>query len=73
MAQGIWYWAGPMGVALIGYVIAYFGADGPSISIGELHGFGAALARATPLDYAGNGNHRRIARVLVEPALGSSS
>jgi hypothetical protein len=55
LAEGIWYWTGPLAVALIGYLAAYFSADGPSMSIGEMHGWAAALARATPLDYAGMG------------------
>ena len=53
LAEGAWYWAGPMGVAVVGYVLAYMGSA--PLLAGEIHGWSAALARATPLDYAGMG------------------
>jgi hypothetical protein len=54
LPQGIWYWTGPMGVAIAGHVLAYFSGANSSAT-GDLHGWNAALARATPLDYAGMG------------------
>lgn len=53
LAEGIWYWAGPVALAVISYVFAYFGAD--LAATGDLHGWTAALVRATPLDYTGMG------------------
>ena len=49
----IWFWSGPFVVALIGYVIAWFG-PGPLIG-GEVGGFLPQLARPLPLDYAALG------------------
>jgi len=49
----IWFWSGPFVVALIGYVIAWFG-PGPLIG-GEVGGFLPQLGRPLPLDYAALG------------------
>jgi hypothetical protein len=53
LPQGIWYWIGPTILGVIGFALNYFN-NGMS-SIGDLHGWSAGLARATPLDYAGMG------------------
>jgi hypothetical protein len=53
LPEGIWYWIGPTVLGAVGYLLAFFN-DG-SITIGDVHGWSAALARATPLDYAGMG------------------
>ena len=49
----IWFWSGPFVVALIGYVVAWFG-PGPLIG-GEVGGYLPQLARPLPLDYAALG------------------
>ncbi len=53
LGEGLWYWMAPTIVGAIGFLVASLagGAD----SSGELHGWGAALARPTPLDAAGLG------------------
>jgi hypothetical protein len=53
LPKGIWYWIGPVGVGIIGYGMAFIA--GGSLAIGDVHGWAAALARPTPLDYAGMG------------------
>ncbi len=53
VARGIWYWTGPMVLGALGYLFNYFNSTG--IAGGDVSGWGAALARATPLDYAGIG------------------
>ena len=50
----IWYWGGPVLLAMVGYLLQYFGKyDG--WQIGEVRGAFAGLARPLPLDYAGAG------------------
>lgn len=49
-----WFWAGPVVIGVIGYVIASF-SPGPNLAIGEPGGYAPALARALPLDYASAG------------------
>lgn len=49
----IWFWFGPFVVAMIGYVIAWFG-PGPLIG-GQVGGLLPQLARPLPLDYAALG------------------
>jgi hypothetical protein len=49
----IWFWSGPFVVAMIGYVIAWFG-PGPLVG-GQVGGFLPQLGRPLPLDYAGLG------------------
>jgi small basic protein len=53
LVESIWYWAAPMAVAFISYIVAYF--SGGATSTGDLQGWTAGLVRATPLDYAGMG------------------
>jgi hypothetical protein len=51
-----WYWAGPVVVGLVGYVVNAFGSDARlAVETGRLTGTFAALARPLPLDYAGAG------------------
>ena len=53
-AKGLdaWYWVGPAGAGLAGYVLAYATAPAAGVEIGQLYGSFAGLARALPLDYA---------------------
>jgi hypothetical protein len=53
VTDGKWYWFTPAAVGVIGYLFAAFG--GYRNPAGDLHGFLAPLARATPLMYAGVG------------------
>jgi hypothetical protein len=53
LSEGIWFWTGPVLLGLIGYLLALF--SGGATTTGDLHGWSAGLARATPLDYAGAG------------------
>jgi hypothetical protein len=53
LSEGIWFWAGPIAVGLVGYLLNFFSAD--ALLTGDIHGWAAALGRATPLDYAGMG------------------
>lgn len=50
----VWYWAGPLLVGIVGYVIAAAGQDW-NLQIGLPMGTFAALARPLPLDYASLG------------------
>jgi hypothetical protein len=61
---------------VVGYLIAFFGNDGGTA--GDLHGWAAALARPTPLDYAsvgtaaallGHWSNRRLAEADEPPVL----
>ncbi len=76
LAEGAWYWSAPTVVGLVGYLFAFFGNDGGAT--GELHGWLAALARPTPLDYAsvgtaaallGHWSNRRLAGSDAPPVL----
>jgi hypothetical protein len=49
----IWFWSGPFMVAMIGYIIAWFG-PGPLVG-GQVGGFLPQLGRPLPLDYAALG------------------
>lgn len=49
----IWFWIAPIIVGLLGYLIQYFNPG--DLSIGDVRGFFAPLARPIPLDYAGIG------------------
>jgi hypothetical protein len=53
LPEGFWYWTGPAVLGIVGYLLAM--TDAGSNSLGDLHGWSAALARATPLDYASAG------------------
>jgi len=53
LPEGIWYWMGPMVLGVLGYLITFF--VGATSVTGDIHGWSAALARPTPLDYAGMG------------------
>jgi hypothetical protein len=53
LGEGVWYWGGPLALGAIGYLLAYIGND--AAATGDVHGWAAALARATPLQYAGPG------------------
>jgi hypothetical protein len=49
----IWFWGGPLIVALLGYALA---ASGSNLwMIGQIGGYAPALARPAPLDYASAG------------------
>jgi hypothetical protein len=48
-----WLWAGPIIVALVGYISCYFHPAG--MEVGRTSGYFAALARPLPLDYASVG------------------
>jgi hypothetical protein len=51
-----WYWAGPILVGVLGYLLNAFGAGArEAVETGRLVGSFAALARPIPLDYAGAG------------------
>ncbi len=52
-SPAIWFWMGPMVVALIGYVSAYFAPT--RIEIGDPGHYFAALARPLPIDYLAAG------------------
>lgn len=52
---GPWYWAGPLLVGAVGYLLNQFTASGDLIAAGQLRGTFAALARPLPLDYVGMG------------------
>lgn len=49
----IWYWPGPLLVALLGYL--WSSMNPVSLSVGQPSGYFASLARALPLDYASAG------------------
>lgn len=49
----VWFWCGPLVVAGVGYVVAFFWPEG--WRIGVVQGQFAALARPLPLDYASAG------------------
>jgi hypothetical protein len=49
-SPSIWFWSGPLAVALLGYVGTYFSPSG--WNIGVARGVFAPLARPQPLDYA---------------------
>jgi hypothetical protein len=49
----IWYWASPMFVGLLGYIVASFSPD--TLAIGQTGGYFAPLARPLPLHYASTG------------------
>jgi hypothetical protein len=51
---GAWFWAGPLLLGVVGYVLNQFTAA-DVIAAGQLRGTFAALARPLPLDYAGMG------------------
>ncbi|HEY8667843.1 MAG TPA: hypothetical protein VIL86_14340 [Tepidisphaeraceae bacterium] len=51
--MGKWYWLGPIAVGVVGYLSAYFNADGWQIA--RLHNLLAPLARPIPMDYASAG------------------
>jgi hypothetical protein len=53
ITAGVWYWFTPAAVGVIGYALAWSG--GARTPTGDLQGWGAALARPTPLDYAAVG------------------
>jgi hypothetical protein len=53
ITAGVWYWFTPAAVGVIGYLLAW--AGGARTPTGDLQGWGAALARPTPLDYAAVG------------------
>jgi small basic protein len=53
MADGIWYWAGPSVLGVIGYLITYVSSD--SLGTGEPLGLLPALSRTTPLAYVSAG------------------
>jgi hypothetical protein len=53
LPKGIWYWIGPVILGVIGYALAFI--MGGYNGVGDVHGWTAALARPTPLDYAGMG------------------
>jgi len=50
---GVWYWMGPMAVALLGYVSGFFAPTG--LLVGDPGHYFAALARPLPLDYLAAG------------------
>lgn len=50
---GQWYWAGPLIVGIIGYILAYMNAT--SWTIGDASGALGNLAHPLPLDYSGAG------------------
>lgn len=51
-----WYWAGPVLVGVLGYLLnAFGGGAAEAVETGRLVGSFAALARPLPLDYAGAG------------------
>ena len=52
---GAWYWAGPLLVGAIGFLLNFFTADPLSLQTGSPAGPLAALARPLPLDYASLG------------------
>jgi hypothetical protein len=52
-SPGIWFWASPLFVGLLGYVAGFFSPAG--LEIGRTSGYFAALARPLPLDYASLG------------------
>jgi hypothetical protein len=52
--QSYWYWAGPVLLGIIGYLIAATGNVG-GIANGNLEGMFAALARPLPIDYVSVG------------------
>jgi hypothetical protein len=51
--SSLWFWLGPLAVALFGYVFSVWHPEG--WQAGVLHGPLAALARPVPLDYVGMG------------------
>ena len=76
LGEGVWYWTAPAALGGVGYLIAWVSGDGGAI--GELHGWAAALARPTPLDYAsvgtaaallGHWSSRRWAQAEEPPTL----
>jgi len=50
-----WYWIAPIGVGVIGYLLAALLSQGWTSGSRELDGFWAPLARPLPLDYASAG------------------
>lgn len=52
--SSIWYWAGPLMVGLVGYLLVFTGQD-PQLVVGNPSGTFAALARPLPMDYASVG------------------
>lgn len=51
-----WFWAGPVIVGVVGYLVNAFGPDATlAVETGRLTGTFGALARPLPLDYAGAG------------------
>ncbi len=52
-AASRWYWAGPLIVGAIGYLVCYFNPAG--MEVGNLSGMFGAFGRILPLDYASMG------------------
>ena len=60
----VWYWAGPIAIGIVGYVVTYFSWAGVPLvawKTGTGGGTLAALARPLPLDYASLGTAGAIA------------